>query len=84
MTVVSAENNSDVQLQSISMFVEQGCDAIIVNLVESSLADDVITLAAGTPVVFVNRIPDLELVRGKVVLSVPMKWNRVVFRVSFK
>ncbi|MGI6077473.1 MAG: substrate-binding domain-containing protein [Fastidiosipilaceae bacterium] len=65
MTVVSAENNSDVQLQSISMFVEQGCDAIIVNLVESSLADDVITLAAGTPVVFVNRIPDLELVRGE-------------------
>ncbi|HHX36765.1 MAG TPA: substrate-binding domain-containing protein [Clostridiaceae bacterium] len=65
MVVVSANNNMDTQLEHIRTFVDQDCDGIIVNLVDTSQAMQVMEVAAEIPVVFVNRIPELSLQEGK-------------------
>lgn len=65
MTFVDANNNANTQLQNVQTFAGQGCDAIIVNLVNTDNSEQMIEAANGIPVVFVNRAPAVALEKGK-------------------
>lgn len=68
LTVTNAQNDSSVQLQLVENAKEDGADAIIVNLVEAGLAQEVVDRADGMKVVFVNREPnDLSILSESVV-----------------
>lgn len=62
---VDAQNNANTQISQIQSFVTKGCDAIIVNLVSTDNAQQVIDAAGNVPLVFVNRAPTLALMEGK-------------------
>lgn len=65
LTVVDANNNMNTQIQNVQTFASQGCDAIIVGLVNTDSAQQVLDAANGIPVVFANRRPSIELEKGK-------------------
>lgn len=67
MTVVDANNNANTQIQNVQTFASQGCDVIIVNLVNTDNAQQIIEAANGIPIVFVNRMPGIELESEKTV-----------------
>lgn len=64
MTVVDANNNANTQMQNVQTFVSSGCKAIIVGLVNTDNAQQIIDAASGIPVVFVNRRPSIEMTAG--------------------
>lgn len=65
MTVVDANNNANTQMQNVQTFVSSGCKAIIVGLVNTDNAQQILDAANGIPVVFVNRRPSIEMTAGK-------------------
>lgn len=68
LTVANAQNDSSVQLQLVENAKDDGADAIIVNLVESGLAQEIVERAGDMKVVFVNREPtDLSILSDSVV-----------------
>lgn len=68
LTVANAQNDPSVQLQLVENAKEDGADAIIVNLVESGLAPEIVERAGDMKVVFVNREPtDLSILNDSVV-----------------
>ena len=58
---------ANTQIQNVQTFASQGCDVIIVNLVNTDNAQQIIEAANGIPIVFVNRMPGVELEAGKTV-----------------
>lgn len=65
LTVVDANNSSNTQLQNVQTFVATGMDAILINLVNTDNAQEMIDAAGDVPVVFVNRMPDAPMTAGK-------------------
>ncbi len=65
LITVDANNNANTQVQNVQTFVSQGCKAIIVGLVNTDSAQQIIDAARGVQVVFVNRRPTLTLEAGK-------------------
>ncbi len=65
MTVVDANNNANTQIQNVQTFASQGCDAIIVNLVNSDNMDQIEAAAGDIPLIYVNRAPNGEIEAGK-------------------
>lgn len=61
-TIVDGKNDPVEQKKQIIEFIEQGYDVLLVNLVQSSSAAEVIDMIrdAGTPTVFFNRQPSEE------------------------
>lgn len=59
--IVSAEDDSVLQMRQLRNLIDANVDAIIVSFVDASLADQMIALtrAAKIPLVFVNRLPAL-------------------------
>lgn len=80
MTVVDANNNANTQIQNVQTFASQGCDVIIVNLVNTDNAQQIIEAANGIPIVFVNRMPGVELeaagIRATYVYEDTAEWDR--------
>lgn len=64
LTTVDANNNANTQIQNVQTFSSQGSDAIIVGLVNTDNAQQILDAANGVPVVFVNRRPSQELTPG--------------------
>ncbi len=62
LSVVSAEDDADKQLQQIKKARTSGESAFLINLVDPSRADEVIEAAGNRKVVFVNRMPEDESV----------------------
>jgi len=64
-TVDSQEANNDTQKQQeqVRTFALKGYDAIIVNLVDTSTAETIITEAGDTPIIFINRRPSDDLLK---------------------
>ncbi|HWR22241.1 MAG TPA: substrate-binding domain-containing protein [Feifaniaceae bacterium] len=64
-TVDSQEANNDTQKQQeqVRTFALKGYDAIIVNLVDTSTAETIISEAGDTPIIFINRRPVDELLK---------------------
>jgi methyl-galactoside transport system substrate-binding protein len=60
VTVMDGKNDQAEQTNQIQNFITQGVDVLIVNLVQSSAAEQVTNQCAeaGIPVVFINREPD--------------------------
>jgi len=58
--VMDGKNDQAEQTNQINNFITQGVDVLIINLVQSSAAEQITDLchAAGIPVVFINREPD--------------------------
>lgn len=59
--VMDGKNDQAEQTNQINNFITQGVDALIINLVQASAAPQItdICAAAGIPVVFINREPDV-------------------------
>ncbi|ADK80247.1 substrate-binding domain-containing protein [Sediminispirochaeta smaragdinae] len=60
-----AQQSSNAQLSQVQQFAAQDYDALIVNLVTTDNSQAVLSAAGDMPVVFVNRAPDVDLVKGK-------------------
>lgn len=60
VTVMDGKNDQAEQTNQIQNFITQGVDALIVNLVQASAAEQIADqcAAANIPVVFINREPD--------------------------
>ena len=60
VTVMDGKNDQAEQTNQIQNFITQGVDALIINLVQSSAAEQVADqcAAANIPVVFINREPE--------------------------
>ncbi len=60
VTVMDGKNDQAEQTNQIQNFITQGVDVLIVNLVQSSAAEQIADqcAAANVPVVFINREPD--------------------------
>lgn len=60
ITIVDGANDQATQTNQIQNFITQGVDVLIINLVQSSAAEQVTDqcAAANIPVVFINREPD--------------------------
>ncbi len=61
VTTVDANQNANTQLQNVQTFASQKLDAIIVNLVSTDNASEILAAAQGIPVIFVNRPPADDL-----------------------
>ncbi|MGI6077405.1 MAG: sugar ABC transporter substrate-binding protein [Fastidiosipilaceae bacterium] len=59
-----ANGNANTQINQVQTFASQGVDAIVVNLVSTDNAAQVIEAANGIPIAFVNRKPEYELEAG--------------------
>ena len=71
---------ANTQIQNVQTFASQGCDVIIVNLVKTDNAQQIIEAANGIPIVFVNRMPGVELeaagIRATYVYEDTAEWDR--------
>ena len=66
VTVVDGKNDMATQTEQVQTFISQGVDVMIINLVQSSSAATVTNLAkeANIPVVYINREPSAEDMKG--------------------
>ena len=66
VTVVDGKNDMATQTEQVQAFISQGVDVMIINLVQSSSAATVTNLAkeANIPVVYINREPSAEDMKG--------------------
>lgn len=64
-TTVDAQQNANTQISQVQQFASQGYSAIIVNLVSTDTTEAIIDAAGDVPLVFVNRAPGVELIKGK-------------------
>lgn len=60
LTSVDCASDQDKVNEAVQAAVENGADALIVNLADDTRADDVIEAAGDVPIVFVNRTPQDE------------------------
>lgn len=65
VVVRGAKGNQELQNTQINEFLEEGCDVLILNLVEASETKAAADLCsgAGVPVVFINREPEEEEIK---------------------
>lgn len=67
-SVVDANGDASAQIAHVQTFAANGCDAIIVGMVNNDSAQEIINAAGDAKVVFVNRQPDLSVLKdGEVV-----------------
>ena len=66
VTIVDGKGDMAEQTNQIDIFIAQGMKVMIINLVQSSSADTVTTKAkaAGVPVVYINREPSADDMKG--------------------
>ncbi len=62
ITILDSENLQSTQNMQINNFIDEGADALIINLVNSSSGADITdhVVAAGIPLVYINREPSPE------------------------
>lgn len=62
----NSQNNQDLQLQQIDQLIEEGVDALLVNIVDTDYAHIAVekAQAADLPVILFNREPELEAYSG--------------------
>ncbi|MEA4913806.1 MAG: substrate-binding domain-containing protein [Christensenella sp.] len=86
VTVDSQEANNDTQKQAeqVRTFAAKGYDVLIVNLVDTSTAETIISEAGGIPIIFVNRRPDDSiLVTGKYAYVGSQEWDAGKMQAEF-
>ncbi|HHX36780.1 MAG TPA: substrate-binding domain-containing protein [Clostridiaceae bacterium] len=65
ITALDAGDDSNLQLQHVQSFVNQGYDAIIMNLVDAGTVTAMEEMAGDIPIIYVNRTPGVELTKGE-------------------
>ncbi len=61
ITSVDANNNANNQISQVQTFVSQGCDGIIVKMVDTENAEQILNVAGDVPITFVNIVPKIDL-----------------------
>ncbi|MBR2780465.1 MAG: substrate-binding domain-containing protein, partial [Eubacteriaceae bacterium] len=64
VTIMDADNDMNTQVEQVNTFIAQGVDVLIVNLVQTSSAEQITNLVqeAGIPCVLINREPAEEFI----------------------
>ncbi len=86
VTVDSQEANNDTQKQQeqVRTFATKGYDVLIVNLVDTSTAETIISEAGDIPIIFVNRRPaDSLLVEGQYAYVGSQEWDAGKMQAEF-
>ena len=86
VTVDSQEANNDTQKQAeqVRTFAAKGYDVLIVNLVDTSTAETIISEAGGIPIIFVNRMPDKSILTvGKYAYVGSQEWDAGKMQAEF-
>ncbi len=63
LTSFDSQNDMQKQQEHVNTFATQKYDAIIMSLVNTDIAEELIGLAGDIPVVFTNRLPDEKVLR---------------------
>jgi methyl-galactoside transport system substrate-binding protein len=66
VTIMDGKGDMAEQTNQVDNFIAQGVDVMVINLVQSSSADTITTKAkaAGIPVVYINREPSADDMKG--------------------
>ena len=86
VTVDSQEANNDTQKQAeqVRTFAAKGYDVLIVNLVDTSTAETIISEAGDIPIIFVNRKPDDSILTvGKYAYVGSQEWDAGKMQAEF-